>query len=100
MSSSEPESISSHELELQRFCRVCARSLTKGYKHTCSSSGSLLEPFGIDIATDESAIHPPFYCHNCHSTAKTLERVGWAVSSVAAHQWSAHSEEECEVCAP
>ena len=74
MSCSKPESISSHELKLQGFCRVCARRLTKGYKHTCSSSGSLLEPFGIVIATEKSAIHSP---HPTIATTATALRKSW-----------------------
>ena len=71
-----------HEQELKNFCRVCARKLTKGYKHKCSGSGTLLELLGVQISSDESTIHPPFYCHSCHSTAKRLEKDGGEESSL------------------
>ena len=86
-----------HEQELKNFCRVCARKLSKGYKHKCSNSGTLLERLGVQISKDESTIHPPFYCHNCHNTAKRLERDSGAESGIVVHSWSAHSA-GCEVC--
>ena len=86
-----------HEQELRNFCRVCARKLTKGYKHKCNSSGTLLERLGVKISDDESTVLPPFYCHNCHSTAKRLEKDSGAESGIVAHIWSTHSA-GCEVC--
>ena len=66
-------------------------------KHRCSNSGTVLKAFGIDSARDHCGIHPLFYCHNCHNTARRLNAVGGAESSVQVHMWCAHSE-ECEVC--
>ena len=86
-----------HEQELQKFCRVCGRKLNKGYKHKCSNSGTLLQALGVDVSGDESRVHPPFYCHSCHSTAKRLQKVRGAESSLRVHTWSAHGD-GCEVC--
>ena len=92
-----PDAVELHLQRLQKFCRVCARKMNKGYKHRCSNSGTVLKAFGIDSARDHCGIHPPFYCHNCHNTARRLNAVGGAESSVQVHMWCAHSE-ECEVC--
>ena len=88
-----------HQQELDHFCRVCAKIIRKGYKHKCSESGTLLKCFSIDVASDDCNIHPSQYCHNCHSTAKRLEKAGGvAESSLQAHTWSPHTDNECEVC--
>ena len=86
-----------HEKELHNFCRVCGRKLNKGYKHKCSNSATLLQSLGVDISGDKSAVHPPFYCHNCHTTAKRLEKIRGGESSLKVHLWSAHGD-GCEVC--
>ena len=49
-----------HKQELKNFCKVCARKLTKGYKHRCSGSGTLLELLGVQISSDESRFTPRF----------------------------------------
>ena len=87
----------SHSRELHHYCRVCANKI-KGYKHKCSTSGSLLEAFGVYVANDNSHIHPPHYCHNCHNIAKRLQKDKGAESTLKAHTWSAHVDNECEVC--
>ena len=83
-----------HAVELDKHCRICAKKLPKGRKHSCSSSGSLLKPFGVNVATDEHDIHPQYYCHNCHSIAKRLEKPG-AESELTAHKWSQHMPCPC-----
>ena len=53
MACSGPQSVSSDEIhskELPNHCRVCAKKMNKGYKHLCTSSGSLLECFGVNVA--------------------------------------------------
>ena len=65
--------------------------------HKCSNSATLLQSLGVDISGDKSAVHPPFYCHNCHTTAKRLEKIRGAESSLKVHLWSAHGD-GCEVC--
>ena len=86
-----------HEQELQKVCRVCGRKLNKGYKHKCSNSGSLLQSLVVDVSGDKSSIYPSLYSHTCHNTAKRLEKVEGAESSLKVHTWSPHGA-ECEVC--
>lgn len=86
-----------HEQELEKFCRVCARKLNKGYKHKCSANSNLLESLGIKTSEDLIGVHPPYYCHNCHSTARRLEKNEGADSSLKVHTWTTHGG-RCEVC--
>ena len=79
------------------YCRVCAKKMNKGYKHLCSSSGSLLECFGVNVASDKCNIHPSHYCHNCHNIAKRLQKAG-AESTLRTHSRSVHDDVQCEVC--
>ena len=76
---------------------MCANKL-KGYKHKCSSSGSLLEAIDVYVANDNSHIHPLHYCHNCHNIARRLQKDKGAESTLKAHTWSTHVDRECEVC--
>ena len=98
MADHEHTSDSCHEIELHKLCRVCARKINKGYKHKCSASGSLLGPFGVRISCDKPDTHPIFYCHNCHTIAKHLEKDRASETTLMAHNWSGHSDHECEVC--
>ena len=98
MADHEHTSDSCHEIELHKLCRVCARKINKGYKHKCSASGSLLGPFGVRISCDKPDTHPIFYCHNCHTIAKHLEKDRASETTFMAHNWSGHSDHECEVC--
>ena len=86
-----------HSKELQKYCRVCAKKMNKGYKHLCSSSGSPLECFGVNVASDKCNIHLSHYCHNCHNTAKRLQKAG-AESTLQAHSWCFHDDVQCVVC--
>ena len=86
-----------HSKELQKYCRVCAKKMNKGYKHLCSSSGSPLECFGVNVASDKCNIHLSHYCHNCHNTAKRLQKAG-AESTLQAHSWCVHDDVQCVVC--
>lgn len=87
-----------HQSELHKYCRVCAKKI-KGHKHKCSSSDSLLEPFGVDVANDNIEIHPLYYCHSCHGIAKRLESGKAGTESILqGYIWSVHVEGHCEVC--
>ena len=87
-----------HTKQLKNYCRVCARGLT-GYKHLCKENSSTMKVFGIDTASDSPAIHPEFYCHVCHNTARRLSQNTGAETSLQVHTWAAHTEgQSCEVC--
>ena len=61
-----------HMFVLQRLCRVCGYTLTKGGKSTkqyqCADNKEALQTsFGIDVSKDKTNIHPASYCHPCSS---------------------------------
>ena len=87
-----------HIVELEKFCRVCAKKIRKGYKHKCSTSGSILQPFGANVASDRYGVHPSHYCHTCHTIAKRIEKAGGgAESTLQAHTWLAHTHVKCVI---
>ena len=60
----------------------------------------LLETFGIDVSSDDSAIHPQQYCLSCNSVARRKREAikkGHAYrGKQEVFQWMAHND-DCNV---
>ncbi len=97
-----------HQDQLKKCCRVCGKRLLKakgkmGKSHVfqCPENTTvLLEAFGIDVSSDDSAIHPQQFCLSCNSIAR---RKGAAIENRRAYRgkqevfhWLAHKD-DCDV---
>ena len=91
---SSPET--SHQIELERRCRVCAGILgTKSSPCSEEKNRELLKKFGITVEQDRPDVHPTQLCLNCRSKAvQYSDRVN---SSLVVFEWTPHTQ-DCEVC--
>ena len=91
---SSPET--SHQIELERRCRVCAGILgTKSSPCSEKKNRELLKKFGIIVEQDRPDVHPTQLCFNCRSKAvQYSDRVN---SSLVVFEWTPHTQ-DCEVC--
>ena len=89
-------SLSSHQSNLQRLCRVCGSILT-GRKHDVKEYLiRLAATFQIDFGSDSIFIHPTHFCHQCYAAMPNSEKRGTPdINTVRI--WGPH-EVECDTC--
>ena len=93
-----------HQNELQKFCRVCAKRLSRNrVSFRCEQYADMLATtFGVKISDDSPAIHPLLMCHPCYSVLQRSKKAAWSGRqfhhSVDVFKWTAHSPSLCVVC--
>lgn len=91
---------------LNQYCRICGSKVKRAKsKDPVYSSIKYKEAiqatFGIDVSTDNPAIHPQQHCNPCHSVVQRcykLSKEGLPFRhSTAVFEWIEHREVECTV---
>ena len=93
-----------HAIELDKVCRVCGKRLHKAKrrdrKHNASEhSADLASVFKIDVSSDIKGIHPPHFCHPCHTFLRFWKagKKGDTLLVGRVFSWYEHTEPQCKV---
>lgn len=83
---------------MEEHCRVCGSRL-KGTKYLNTKYIDVLKLYHIDPSSDDSAIHPKFFCNSCYLTAKTAStklQPGETINKEK-FDWVPH-DDDCHIC--
>lgn len=87
---------SKHQDYLNRHCRVCSKLLgTKFF--SCKKYNKILQYLNVDVALDNSLVHPEYFCQGCLSRAKRLMK-GSNSKQQEPVEWLPHDNEFCPIC--
>ena len=89
---------SKHEKFLEEHCRICGNRL-RGTKYRVTNYEDVVKLYAIDVSSDDSTIHPQFFCNSCYITAKTAfsKHPGDPIKREQ-YEWLPH-DENCSICA-
>ncbi len=82
---------------LSTHCRVCSKALGKT-KYSCSKYLTVLAHFGVNTGSDNSHIHPEYFCNSCYLTAKRIAKSDGQSTSRIATEWLPHNDTFCLIC--
>ena len=87
---------SKHHDFLRHHCRVCCKVFGKS-KYACAKYSTVLHKLGVDIASDDSLIHPEYFCSSCYLMAKRVN--GYIkLDTRSSVEWTQHNDTFCSVC--